>query len=94
MNKNTLWQLRTEIVLNSLFESDYQNSFGFTTQSVCAFFDGYMDYLEELMAEDGVSDSDVFNVLGKYDTIDNLCAWWNMFGTCPLERKEQWKKQY
>jgi hypothetical protein len=53
-----------------------------------------MSYLEELMAEDGVSDSDVFNVLGKYDTIDNLWAWWNMFGTYPLERKEQWKKQY
>jgi hypothetical protein len=88
MNKTTLWQLRTEIVLNSLFMSDYQNSFGFTTQSVFEFFDGYMSYLEELMGEDGVSDSDVFNVLGKYDTIDNLCAWWNTFGTYPLEKGE------
>ena len=94
LTKNELWALRQEIVLNSYFEPDYQNSFGFTTESVFVFFDGYMSYLEELMAEDGVSDSDVFNVLGKYDTIDNLCAWWNMFGTYPLEKEEQWKKQY
>lgn len=94
LTKNKLWELRQEIVLNSYFEPDYQNSFGFTTESVFVFFDGYMSYLEELMAEDGVSDSDVFNVLGKYDTIDNLCAWWNTFGIYPLEKEEQWKKQY
>lgn len=89
MNKTTLWQLRTEIVLNSVFMSDYQNSFGFTTQSVLEFFDGYMSYLEELMTEDGVSDSDVFNVLDKYDTIDNLWAWWYMYDINPLEKEKE-----
>ena len=88
MNKTTLWQLRTEIVLNSLFMSDYQNSFGFTTRSVLEFFDGYMSYLEELMTEDGVSDSDVFSVLDKYDTVGNLWAWWNMYDINPLEKEE------
>jgi len=88
MNKTTLWQLRTEIVLNSLFMSDYQNSFGFTTQSVLEFFDGYMSYLEELMTEDGVSDSDVCTVLDKYDTVGNLWAWWNMYDINPLEKEE------
>ena len=88
LTKNKLWELRQEIVLNSLFKSDYQNSFGFTTQSVFEFFDGYMSYLEELMTEDGVSNNDMFDVLGKYDTVDNLWAWWDMFETYPLEKEE------
>ena len=81
MTKATLWELRQEIVLNSLYTADFNNSFGYTAHSVQNFFDGYMSYLEELMNEDGVSDDDVFNVLSKYDTIDNLWLWWNMFDT-------------
>ena len=88
MTKTSLWKLRQEIVLNSLYTSDFENTFGYTVHSVQRFFDGYMSYLEELMDDDGVSDNDVFNVLSKYDTIDNLWAWWYMFDINPLEKEE------
>jgi cupin superfamily acireductone dioxygenase involved in methionine salvage len=93
MTKAALWELRQEIVLNSLYTSDFNNSFGHTAHSVQNFFDGYMSYIEELMNEDGVSDNDVFNVLSKYDTIDNLWMWWNMFSTNPLENEVQGERK-
>ena len=86
MNKNTLWQLRTEIVLNSLFESDYQNSFGFTTQSVCAFFDGYMDYLDELATEEYGSDCSLEQIF-SFDNAENLHNWYGCFESCPFKRE-------
>lgn len=38
-----LKQLRGEIVLNSLFLNDYQNSLGIDPQKVCDFFNGYLE---------------------------------------------------
>lgn len=87
MTKTSLWELRQEIVLNSLYTTDFNNTFGCTAHSVQNFFDGYMSYLEELMTEDGVSDSEVFDVLSTYDTIDNLWIWWNMYHVNPLEKE-------
>ena len=43
-----LSKLRKEIILNSLYVSDYENSFGFDANDICCFFDGYVSYLEEL----------------------------------------------
>ena len=93
MTKTALWKLRQEIVLNSLYTADFDNSFRYTAHSTQSFFDGYMSYLEELMNEDGVSDNDVFNVLSKYDTIDNLWLWWNMFDINPLENEIQGERK-
>ena len=45
LTKQDLTKLRKEIVLNSLYVHDYQNSFGFADESVCSFFDGYVSYL-------------------------------------------------
>ncbi len=75
-----LQNLRNEIVLNSLFVSDYQNSFGISENSVCTFFDGYMDYLCEMAHEDnfkfgGSGEHTYSEFFDKYDTIENLVCW-------------------
>lgn len=47
LSQNQITKLRKEIVLNSLFLSDYENSFGLDAQEVCDYFSGYFDYLWE-----------------------------------------------
>ena len=49
MTRETLLNLRMEICLCSLYYTDFRNSFGIDEHTVCDFFDGYADYLEELM---------------------------------------------
>jgi hypothetical protein len=83
MNKNfadltsaELAELRSEIVLNSLFISDYDNSFGYDQNHICTFFEGYVSYLEELAEEDGYTEWDnIFKMFDIYDTEDNLYSW-------------------
>lgn len=77
MTKKDLQILRNEIVLNSLFISDYENSFGLDPWEVNAFFDGYLDYLEDLMLENDCSDENYFDNLEKYDTLENLWNYYN-----------------
>lgn len=66
-----LWQLRNEIMLNSLFVADYTNSFGFNARDVSDFFDGYVEYIYEMMNEDKATD-DQFR---EYDNEYNLYNW-------------------
>ena len=77
MIKRDLQILRNEIVLNSLFISDYENSFGLDPWEVNAFFDGYLDYLENLMLENDCTDENYFYNLEKYDTLENLWHYYN-----------------
>ena len=68
LTKSELWQLRQEIVLGSLFVSDYKNSFDFNAHDISEFFDGYTEYLYELALEYG----------GRwihYDSINHLLDW-------------------
>lgn len=67
-----LWQLRSEIVLDSYYLHDYENSLGIDSHYVCAFFEGYSEYLSELMDEDGIPDNEKLDKVHLYDTIDNL----------------------
>lgn len=55
LSTDELWALRKEIVLNSLFVSDYTNSFGISPKSACDLFDGYVSFLEELAEETGTA---------------------------------------
>ena len=48
LTKEELWDLRQEVVLNSLFIADYRNSFGISARSACDLFDGYCSFLWEL----------------------------------------------
>ncbi len=85
LTKNQLLQLRKEIVLNSLYYSDYKNSFGIDEHIVCNFFDSYIEYLQELEKENNedLSIDDFFN---KYDTHENLIDYYfYMFEDDPLK---------
>lgn len=74
--KEQLWALRNEITLNSLFINDYSNTFDIDAKECCTFFEGYVEYLEELAeADGGVTDVDTFM---KYDNATNLYDWWLM----------------
>ena len=77
MIKRDLQVLRNEIVLNSRFISGYENSFGLDPLEVNAFFDGYLDYLEDLMLENDCTDENYFYNLEKYDTLENLLTYYN-----------------
>lgn len=75
-----LAKLRSEIVLNSLYESDYVNSFGFDSIHIFTFFDAYVSYLEELAEEDGYTEWDnIFKMFDIYDTEENLWSWFNCY---------------
>ena len=86
LTKNKLWKLRQEIVLNSLFVADYQNSFGYTAKSVCDFFDGYMDYLDQLAIEEYGNDRSLEQIL-SFDDAENLHNWDGCFESCPFKRE-------
>ena len=78
MTIESLWKLRQEIILNSLFISDYRNSFGIDPHAVCDFFDGYLVHLEYEMNElvPGYDDRQFFDLLPAYDTAENLWNWY------------------
>ena len=74
LDRSQLGGLRRDVVLNSLFTSDYVNRYGIEPAVVQTFFDGYVDYIEELEEEAGENlHYDEF--LAKYDTLDNLWTW-------------------
>ena len=84
LNRDELWDLRQSITLGSLNYSDFENELGLDPHVVAEFFDGYMDFLEEKMLEDGYSDADFFDVLDEYDTPENLEEWYNCSDVDPL----------
>ena len=77
LSKKDLQVLRNEVILNSLFISDYENSLGLNPKEVCTFFDGYVCYLEDLMLEDDCTDYNFYDNLRKYDNLDNLWNYYN-----------------
>lgn len=79
LSKKDLWKLRKEIVLNSLYLSDYENSFDIPKEDVCNFFDGYVEELYYIMLEEigedkvkELNDKEYYEELFKRDTEDNL----------------------
>ena len=72
LTKDQLWQLRNEIILGSLFTAHYRNSFHFAPRPVQDFFDGYVDYLQELAEESGYIESSAWTAL---DTPEHLYDW-------------------
>ena len=86
MNSKTLWTLRKQIILNSLFISDYRNTFGIDPHVVCDFFDSYLSYLDEEMMQTipGYDDLQFFDLLPKFDTEENLWNWYCCYEDDPL----------
>lgn len=52
LNKKQFYNLRNSITLNSVYIKDYSNNLYIAPSSVCAFFDGAIDYLND----EGVTD--------------------------------------
>lgn len=91
LEKGQLGNLRRDVVLGSVFTSDYTNRFGIEPTAVQDFFDGYLDYIEELQKEAGENlPFDVF--LQKYDTLDNLWAWAVSFGDVTSESASEGRR--
>ena len=76
MTDKQLEKLRNEIVLGSLYQSDYENSFGIPANYVQAFFDGFCEYLADEMADHGFSDDEWWDVIDDFDTIEYLSDWY------------------
>ena len=72
--RESLWALRREIVLNSLFIADYRNSLNIDPQMLCSFFDGFLEEVEMQMEEEipGFKDAQFFDYLPQYDNPDTL----------------------
>ena len=83
LTREELCDLRNEIVLNSLYTSDYENTHHILPRDVQDFFDGYVEYLDELAEEDG-EELDITDLYAKYDNPDNLENWYNCFEDNPL----------
>lgn len=64
-------KLRKEIVLNSLFISDYQNSLGLEPNQVLCYFDAYFEFLLNNV-EKGLSDTERITAALEMDTWQNL----------------------
>lgn len=88
-----LISLREDIILGSLYYSDYKNTLNLKVQDVFDFFDAYLNYLEELMGEDtkDYSDEQFWEFLDKYDTDANLI---NFYHTYEYELEEEDEEVY
>jgi hypothetical protein len=79
LNREQLKQLRKEIVLNSLYISDYENRFELDAKKVQDFFDGYFEELTYITRDeigedeyDKLSDNSFYDEIFKRDNLDNL----------------------
>lgn len=91
--REDLARLRSEVVLNSDYYNDYRNTFCISSRSVSLFFDSYLDDITDMAREDGYQwnyaewGSAYYKegyhtwseFLKKYDTLDNLVAWWGCY---------------
>lgn len=72
MTNQELKQLRKEIRLNSIYTSDYENSFDIPPRQVQDFFDGYLEYCETLPNENGDLLCDLINTLTNNEYYNTL----------------------
>lgn len=82
-----LWKLRNEIVLGSMFVRHYENSFGFTAESVCNFFDGFCEFVVEKAREEKENPT-LEDIFDEYDNEETLLEWWYCYCDFPFEIEE------
>lgn len=87
ITKEIMQDLRNQVCLCSLYYNDYKNTYGIDEHILCDFFDGYADYLQELMEDDGFTDKEYFDKLSDYDNIDNLWNYYYNINCTDLERE-------
>ena len=84
LTNEAIISLRSQIVLNSLFLHDYENSFGLDCDEVCNFFDSFISFISELMQEDGINDDEFWDNIEKYDNNENLIMWYECYEFNPF----------
>lgn len=84
LSDEALIDLRNQIVLNSLYYSDYKNDYLLDEREVSLFFDSFLSYVSELMEEDGIADESFFENLEAYDTAENLLEWYACYENNPF----------
>lgn len=74
LSKRKILKLRKEIVLNSMYMEDYENSLKLDPEEVYYYFDGYFDFLYENTPKRG---SDAERLLAAFDSDskENLLAY-------------------
>lgn len=79
MSKKELWKLRQEIVLNSIYTSDYENSYGIAPDELYEFFNGYFDELHYILLDEkggdfikSLNDNQYYKEIFALDNEDNL----------------------
>lgn len=79
LSVDELKQLRADVVMGSIYLDDYENRFGIDPDYVYATFEGYADYLGELMQDEipGYDDSKFYDYLDEYDTPDHMDEYFN-----------------
>lgn len=96
LNIDQLWELRQQITLNSIFIQDYENDFEFEPESISNFFDGYLEYLYELANGEGLEDIELFDLVDKYDTPENLFEYyWGLDSEylCSIQYEPEWDSE-
>lgn len=89
LSKEKLIQLRKEIVLNSVFLKDYNNTLGIRKEKVYNFFEGYISYLYEIKEEkEGFNLAYPDDVIDAFDNEDNLYNWYLCFEEDPLDNMD------
>lgn len=82
LNREQLIDLRKQIVMGSLFYSDYENNLDIDTHQVCDFFDGFMEELCYQMENEipNYNDNMYWDLIEQYDADDRL---WDYY--CSIE---------
>ena len=77
-------KLRNQIHLCSIYLTDYVNTYEIDENETFDFFDGFADYLNEIMTENekNYNDSKFFDYLEKYDNAVNLVRYFNIYCCC------------
>ena len=76
LTKEELWNLRKEIVLNSLYYKDYKNSFNIDEHTCCDFFDGYYEFITILAAEKHCERVLNYELISDFDDPDILYTYY------------------
>jgi len=79
--KQKLWNIRKDITLDSIWFCDYENRYGYSPYVMYQFFDGFLDYIDELMKENGqnIHEDYFFHWLPLYDNKETLWRWYCCF---------------
>lgn len=80
------WKLRTQVSVGSCFLGSYENSYGIDPNSVCSFFEGYENFIDDKMKEEHGDDYCYELLFDDYDNETNLIAYVDMMFESPLTK--------